>query len=79
MGCAGGERVVGDELMCCFWRDVVLCLFPVLPWTWRRSSAGRAGRLCCPCGIEALWMVVGVGRFVPVGVVKFGVLWWESN
>ena len=24
MGCAGGERVVGDELMCCFWRDVVL-------------------------------------------------------
>ena len=26
MGCAGGERVVGDELMCCFWRDVVLLI-----------------------------------------------------
>ena len=84
MGCAWrweGEVGVGDVLIVLFLEGcgVVVCFWVVLPWTWRRSSAGRAGRLCCPCGIEALWMVVGVDRFVPVGVMKFGVLWWDSN
>ena len=51
----------------------------VLPWTWRRSLAGRAGRPCCPYGIEALWVVEVGCRFVPVGVVKLVVLLWESN
>jgi hypothetical protein len=55
-------------------RDVVFVLV-FLPWTWHRSLAGRGGRPCCPCGIEALWVVVVVNRFVPVGVVKIDVLW----
>ena len=43
---------------------VVVVVETLLPLLWRMRRGGPVARLCCPCGIEALWVVVG--GFAPV-------------